>query len=88
MAEQTPNPPPVVVLVGAPAATPAASDANPPNPPTPAHFAAKTTLPWTVMHELVDPIPLKSKDQTHICLQCLYVIENKASRQPLDWQRA
>eukprot|EP00957_Ditylum_brightwellii_P199139 15179903-Ditylum_brightwellii.AAC.1 len=23
----------------------------------------------------------------HICLQCLYVIENKASRQPLDWQR-
>eukprot|EP00957_Ditylum_brightwellii_P028511 2152518-Ditylum_brightwellii.AAC.1 len=62
MAEQPPNPPPVIILMGALAATPAASDANPPNPPTPAHFAAKTTLPWMVMHKLIDPIPLNGKD--------------------------
>ena len=82
MVEQTPTPPPVVVEA------PAASDANPPNTPTPVHYAAKTTLPWTIMHELVHPIPLNGKDRTHICLQRLYAIENKMSRQPLDWQRA
>ena len=86
MVEQIPTPPPVVVE--APAVTPAASDVNPQNPPTPVQFAAKTTLPWTIIHELVHPIPLNGKDWTHICLQCLYAIENKTSRQPLDWQHA